>query len=180
MNAISILNFSFTVAKYTAQIRHLQHKVDTETRNGRNIKTLKELIDKRTRTLKFLRRQDYRRFEFILEKLDLEYKPRPAEAIFISRKEGLRKLTSAHCEDIRNARLAEYRQKLEAEQLPFLSEKLKHLEFMRQEQMDLGVEVTVTQKDIDDVRKKYENLKEKRAKEAAEKDDESTKKWKIY
>lgn len=92
----------------------------------------------------------------------------------------MRELTTAHCEDIRNTRLAEYRKKLEAEQLPFLSEKLKHLEFLRQEQIDLGVEVTVTKKEIDDVRKKYEDLKAKRAKEAEEQDDDSTKKWKIY
>lgn len=165
----------------TAKIRYLQHVVNTRARNGRTIKHVKELIEKRTKTLKWLRRWDYKRYEWLLEKLDIEYKPRPETFIMIARKEGLRRLTQIHCDDIRNSRLAEYRHKLEAEQLPFLSEKLKNLEFVRNEQMELGVEVTVTQQEIDDVRAKYEELKAKRvATEAAKDDESSTKKWKIH
>lgn len=165
----------------TAKIRYLQHVVSTTARNGSTIKHAKELIEKRAKTLKWLRRWDYKRYEWLLEKLDIEYKPRPETFIMIARKEGLRRLTQIHCDDIRNSRLAEYRRNLESEQLPFLSEKLKNLEFVRNEQIDLGVEVTVSQQEIDDVRKKYEELKAKRAEIEAEKDDEgSTKKWKIH
>lgn len=165
----------------TARIRYLQHVVNTQKRNGAIIKCLKELIEKRGKTLKWLRRWDYKRYEWILEKLDIEYKPRPQEFIMIARKEGLRQLTRMHCEDIRSTRLAEYRNQLEAEQLPFLSDKLKNLEFVRNEQIELGVQVTITQDQIDDVRQKYEALKAKRAADATEDDDsESVKKWKIY
>ena len=38
---------------------------------------LKELIELRKKWLKFLRKWDYRRFEWLLEKLDLVYKPPP-------------------------------------------------------------------------------------------------------
>lgn len=165
----------------TAKIRYLQHVVATKPRNGATNKFLKEMIEKRQKTLKWLRRWDYKRYEWLLEKLDLEYKPRPDEFIMIARKEGLRQLTRIHCDDIRNSRLADYRKQLEAEQLPFLSEKLKNLEFVRSEQIELGVKVTVSQEEIDDVRQKYEELKAKRDAEQPEEDEgDKTKKWKIY
>lgn len=166
----------------TARIRHLQHVINTSTkRNGAMNKFLKELIEKRGKTLKWLRRWDYKRYEWILEKLDIEYKPAPTEFIMIARKEGLRRLTNIHCDDIRDTRLVKYRRQLENEQLPFLSEKLKNLEFVRNEQIELGVDVTVTQTEIDDVRQKYETLKAKRAEDTTQDDDaDTTKKWKIY
>lgn len=38
---------------------------------------LKEKIEKRNRKLGKLRKYDYKQFEWILDKLDLYYKPRP-------------------------------------------------------------------------------------------------------
>lgn len=175
------MNFPFSVARMTAKIRYLQHVIATKPRNGQTNKFLKETIEKRRKWLKWLRRWDYKRYEWLLEKLDIEYKPRPEEFIMIARKESLRQLTRIHCDDIRTGRLADYRKQLEAEQLPFLSEKLKNLEFVRNEQIELGAEVTVTQKEIDDVRQKYDELKAKRAAEQPDEDDgDKTKKWKIY
>lgn len=166
----------------TQKIRHLQNVLNNlPHRNGPLIKFVKELIEKRHKKLNKLRKVDYRRFEWLLEKLDIEFKPQPESFIMIARKEGLRQLTRIHCDDIRNTRLEAYRKELSAQQLPFLEEKIKNLEFLRNEQIELGVEATVTKKDIDTARQQYEELKAERAKEQPEDDDgDSTKKWKIY
>lgn len=162
----------------TGRIRYLQELVKNTNRNGQTIKNLKELIEKRKKYLSKIRTEDYKLYEWILEKLDLEYKPQPHTFIMIARKEGLRQLTRSHCEDIREARLKEYRADLEAQQLPFLEEKLKNLEFIRKEQLELGVEVTVKQADVDKVRKQYQELKANR--DADSQDDHRGKKWKMY
>lgn len=172
--------FNFAVAQMTARIRYLQNVVNTSKCRGKILVFTKQLIDRRYMVLRRLRNWDYKRFEWILEKLDIEFKPRPQHFIMIARKEGLRRLTHAHCDDVRNTRLTEYHKQLKAEQLPFLSEKLKNMEFIRNEQLELGVEVTITQKDVDDVRQKYEAAKAEFIETATPTDDESTKKWKIY
>lgn len=112
---------------------------------------LKELIDKRKKFLTKLRRWDYKRFEWILEKLDLEYKAYPSYYHWITRRESLTKLTNIHCEDIRDERLAAYRKELESQQMDFLQKKLQNLEFIRKEQIECAVPVTVSAEDIKEV-----------------------------
>ena len=65
------------VAKMTVQIRAMQKYMEDFPRNKQVKVQLKEMIDKRKKFLKYLRRWDYKRFEWILEKLDLVYKPPP-------------------------------------------------------------------------------------------------------
>ena len=96
----------------TASIRGMQEQLDKFPRNVKLKVALKELIDKRKKFLKYLRRWDYRRFEWMLEKLDLVYKPPPTEFHWVTRRESLQKLTDAHCEQIKEDRLAEYRKVL--------------------------------------------------------------------
>lgn len=146
----------------TAQIRSLQEVMEKFPRQSAAKVHLKELIDKRKRFLRYLRRWDYRRFEYILEKLDLVYKPYPTHFHWITRKESLQKLTDIHCDTIRNTRLQSYREMLESQQLDFLAKKLANLEFIRKEQMECKVPVTVSAEQIQAVKKQYAELKEKR------------------
>uniref|UniRef100_A0A182K6J0 Small ribosomal subunit protein uS15m n=1 Tax=Anopheles christyi TaxID=43041 RepID=A0A182K6J0_9DIPT len=147
----------------TARIRSLQDFMEKFPRQSVVKVQLKELIDKRKRFLRYLRRWDYRRFEYMLEKLDLVYKPYPTHFHWITRKDSLRKLTNIHCEQIKETRLEEYRRQLESQQLEFLENKLKTLEFIRKEQTECQVPVTVSSEEIKTVRKRYEELKQKRA-----------------
>lgn len=152
--------FSFaTVARMTATIRRYQEHMEQHPRDKRRKVILKELIDKRKKFLKYLRRWDYRRFEWILEKLDLVYKPPPAKFHWITRKESLQKLTDIHCENLRQEKLAEYRKTLEEQQIPFLEDAIKKMEFIRQEQIDLDIPVTVSLEDIAEHKKQLEELK---------------------
>lgn len=145
----------------TANIRSLQGNMELYPRNKKMQVVTKELIDKRKKFLRHLRRWDYKRFEWILEKLDLVYKAYPSKYHWITRKESLVKLTDIHCDNIRNERISAYRSELEAKQLQFLETKLKNMEFIRQEQIECNVPVTISADDIKTVRAKYEHIKSK-------------------
>lgn len=158
----SLLKFNnFSVAKQTAHIRRMQVVMDKFPRNKRVKVQLKELIDKRKKYLTYLRRWDYKRFEWILEKLDLVYKAYPSYYHWITRRESLTKLTNIHCDTIKEERLAVYRKYLESQQIQFLQKKLENLEFIRKEQIECAVAVTVTTEDIKEVSDKLKNLLEK-------------------
>lgn len=66
-----------SVAKQTVKIRSLQKHMMKFPKDKRSKVILKELIDKRKKFLKYLRRWDYKRFEWLLEKLDIVYRPPP-------------------------------------------------------------------------------------------------------
>lgn len=138
-----------------------------------------QMIRARMEMIRKLRETDYKQYEWLLERLDLQYKPKPDEenTILVARKEGLRRLTDAYCTDIRQQRLNEYRNELEAQQLPFLEQKLNNLIFIRNEQLDMKVNITITQEQIDETRERYEKLKVECDKNKTE---PTNKKWKVY
>lgn len=70
---------------------------------------LKQLIEKRKKHLKYLRKWDYKKFEWILEQLNIVYKPPPTESRWVTRKESLVKLTNKYCDNIRQEKLDELR-----------------------------------------------------------------------
>lgn len=173
----------FSVAQITGTIRFMQHQLETfEVRSKKRRHYRYEawlLIKNRLVMLSNLRNTDYKQYEWLLERLDLQFKPKPQkeDEILIARKEGLRQLTKAYCDDVREQRLNAYRSELEDQKAPFLEQKLKNLEFIRNEQIALKTQVTITQEQIDDIRKQYELLKTERD---AHKEEPTKKKWKIY
>lgn len=150
----------------TAKVRSLQDHMVSFPKDSRRKIILKELIEKRKKHLKFLRRWDYKRFEWILEQLDIEYKPFPENADRVERKKSIRLLTKLHCEKIKQDRLDIYKKELDSKQLKFLEDKIKNLEFIRSEQIECKVPVKVTPEQIAVVKKQYNELKEKREEEA--------------
>ncbi|XP_037715898.1 28S ribosomal protein S15, mitochondrial [Drosophila subpulchrella] len=155
------------LAKMTAVIRRYQEHMDAHPRDKMIKVRLKELIDKRKKFLKYLRRWDYPRFEWILEKLDLVYKPPPTHFHWITRKESLQKLTDTYCENLKEERLEAYHKQLQAQQIPFLEEAIKKMQFVRQEQISCDVPVTVTEEQIADSKRQLAQLKELQQSEAA-------------
>ncbi|KAF5273590.1 hypothetical protein FQR65_LT04588 [Abscondita terminalis] len=159
------------IARWTGAIRALQEIMERFPRNKRLKVKLKEVIDKRKKHLKYLRRWDYKKFEWLIDTLDIVYKPPPNRFHWITRKESLQKLTDKYCDEIKSERLSAYRAQLEAEQPSFLQEKIDTLEFIRKEQEECNVEVTVTQEEIDDVKEQLKNLLQRRAKLNNSEDD---------
>ncbi|XP_055702294.1 28S ribosomal protein S15, mitochondrial [Phlebotomus papatasi] len=142
------------IADQTARIRRLQEIFAAHPRNRVLKVYLKELIDKRKCFLKYMRRWDYRRFEWLLEKLDIVYKAHPAEYVLVGRKYAIRKLTDSHCNEIRENKLEDYRKELESQQVEFLEKKIKNLEFIKKEQETLKLPQTVTEEQINQARQK--------------------------
>lgn len=153
----------------TAKIRSLQDVMEKFPRNKKLKVILKEKIEKRKKFLFYVRRWDYRRYEWLLEKLDLVIKTEPDEYIRVERKASLRKLTTIHCDGIRQERLDSYRKQLEAQQLDFLERKYKNLEFVRNEQIACKVKVTVSENEVKEAKARYEQMV---AKQKKVKDDE--------
>ncbi|EDW08510.1 28S ribosomal protein S15, mitochondrial [Drosophila mojavensis] len=155
------------LARMTALIRRFQSHMEVHPRDKMIKVRLKEMIDKRKKFLKYLRRWDYRRFEWILEKLDLVYKPPPTKFHWITRKESLQKLTDIYCEKIKDERLEAYHKELQEQQIPFLEDAIKKMKFIRQEQIDCDVPVTVTEEQIEEARQQLAQLQELREAAAA-------------
>lgn len=82
----------------------------------------------------------------------------------------MRKLTEMHCENIRQNKLTDYKNLLESQQGPFLRQKLEALKFIRSEQIELQLPITVTEQDIKKVEAQLEDWQIKdEAKEQAKK-----------
>lgn len=146
------------IARWTGVIRAWQDAMEMHPRNVKLKQKLNELIDKRKKNLKYLRTWDYKRFEWLLETLDIVYKPAPSEFRWVARRESLVKLTDKYCEELRQKKLEAYKEQLESEQPAFLEEKLRALKFIQDEQKECGVEVTVTDEEIDNVAKQLKKL----------------------
>lgn len=127
-------------------------------RNKKRKIFLHELIDKRKKHLKYLRRWDYKRFEWLIEKLNIVYKPPPEKFHWITRKESLVKLTDKYCDNIKQERLEAYRLQLEHEKPAFLDEKIRCLQYIKDEEDKYNLEPTVTQAEIDNVKRQREEL----------------------
>lgn len=175
--------FPKTVAKFTGEIRFKQHYIEEGLIKGFPRKffkfDIKRRMLKRWKLLEQLRETDYKQFEWLIERMDLQFKPEPEpeNTIMIARKEGLRQMTKAYCDDLVKQKLDDYRKELESQQLPFLEQKIKNLDFIRNEQKELGVKQTISQKQIDEVRQQYEALKKERE---STKVEPTKKKWKMY
>ncbi|XP_055689135.1 28S ribosomal protein S15, mitochondrial [Lutzomyia longipalpis] len=162
-HALDIGSMEARIADQTARIRRLQDIALQHPRNRKLKVFLKELIEKRTSYLGILRRWDYRRFEWLLDRLDLIYKPQPHEIPLVGRKYAIRKLTDKHCEDIREKKLTDYRQHLESQQIDFLKRKIENLQFILKEQEELKIPQTVTPEQIEETQKKLEEVQQRQA-----------------
>lgn len=155
----------FSVAKMTSSIRAKQQYMEEFPRNSVEKVKLKELIDKRKKFLRYLRKWDYKKFEWVIEKLDILYRPYPEKFHWITRKESLKKLCKTHCDGVRQERLDAYKKQLELKQIDFLVDKIKNLEFIRNEQIECKVPVTVIPEEINAVKKQLVELRQKREEE---------------
>uniref|UniRef100_A0A224XTV7 Small ribosomal subunit protein uS15m n=1 Tax=Panstrongylus lignarius TaxID=156445 RepID=A0A224XTV7_9HEMI len=153
------------VARMTANIRCMQQLMERFPKNAKIKVRLKETIDKRKKLLKFLRTWDYKCFEWILDRLDLIYKPFPPQDVYkrVERKRSLRMLTDKYCENIIDQKLDNYKESLEAQQEEFLEEKIKTLKWIIKEETDCGLDTSINEDDVKQVQDKLENLRKSRS-----------------
>lgn len=146
------------IAALTAEIQYLQKHMEIHPRNVSVKVFLKELIDKRKKYLKLLRKWDYKRFEWVLERLNLTYTAEPEITGKVSRKDALRKLTKNYCDTLIQEKLDAFKKELKEQQKIFYAEKVKKLEYISKVEKEYGLERSVTQEDIEATLKKVEEL----------------------
>ncbi|XP_060829756.1 small ribosomal subunit protein uS15m [Bombus pascuorum] len=146
------------IAAMTSEIQYLQRYMENNPKNKKTKVFLKELIDKRKKFLKRLRKWDYRRFEWLLERLNLIYVAHPKVPGAVSRKNALRQLIKNYCDDIIQQKLNVFKTELREQQKTFFAQKAKNLEYILEEEKKYGLEPTVTQEQIDAARQKAEEL----------------------
>jgi len=88
--------------------------------------------------LRHLRRMDYKRYEWIMEKLDLAFYPQPNPTIPVTRKDSLEKLTTIYCDNIRNDRLEIYKKELAEQKVEFVKEKKETEAWIEKEKKELS------------------------------------------
>ncbi|XP_033212241.1 28S ribosomal protein S15, mitochondrial [Belonocnema kinseyi] len=137
------------IAEMTTEIHRMQDHMQRHPRNIKCKVLLKEKIDKRKKYLKRLRTWDYKRFEWILEKLNLIYKPPPEKFYFVSRKDSVRKLAAMHCNKVKQEKLDAYKTELKAQQKDFFKQKANKIAFIREEEIACGLEPSISLEDIE-------------------------------
>ncbi|XP_053995500.1 28S ribosomal protein S15, mitochondrial [Hylaeus anthracinus] len=146
------------IAAMTSEILYFQQFMKEYPRNVIMKVYLKELIDKRRKFLNDLRKWDYKRFEWVLERMNLVFKATPVKEGPVSRKDSLRILTQQHCDNIVQSKLNAYKKELKAQQKNFYREKAEKLAFILKEEKRWGLKPSVTEEDIEAARKKAEEL----------------------
>jgi len=156
------------IAIYTVKIRNWQHMlIQMWPYKNQPIKhKLTFTIAARRAALERLRKTDYKKYEWILEKLNLFYKPVPKyDFMEISRKASIERLTDLWCEELKKHRLTKYKRDLEAQQPEFLRNKAAKLQHIISEEAELGLTPTVTQDQVDECIKRAEDIEAKLSKE---------------
>jgi len=152
------------IAVCTVRIRNLQHYlINLWPYKNQPVKNkLTYLIASRRKMLIALREEDYRKYEWILEKLNLFYKPVPKyDHVEVSRRASIERLTDIWCQELKQNRLDKYKRKLEEEQPKFLRNKAAKLQHIMQEEKDLGLQATVNQEEIDECLRRADEIEAK-------------------
>ncbi|KAM0724489.1 Small ribosomal subunit protein uS15m [Formica fusca] len=136
------------IANFTIRILELQEYLKEHPKHSAAKVHLKIAIDRRKKWLKHLRTWDYRRFEWVLEKLNLVYTPLPEPPLQITRKDSLRRLTEKHCDELKQDKLNIYKKELKMLQKQFYVEKAEKLAFIREEELTCGLQPSVSEEDV--------------------------------
>ncbi|XP_027223376.2 small ribosomal subunit protein uS15m [Penaeus vannamei] len=132
------------IAMMTIKIRNLQKETFKCKKNIVQRCYLQELIDRRKKTLKHLRRMDYKRFEWLIGELNIIFRPPPRYYRWVARKASLKKLVRMRKREIIHKKLNEYKESLESQKEPFLKEKAETLKWIAETEKSLGLPVSVT------------------------------------
>lgn len=138
-HALDYSSMEAAIAALTIRIRNGQKFMFKHKKDVFYNHRLKEAVEKRKKLLLNLRKMDYKKFEWVLEKLDLIYQSIPNPNSRITRKGSLQRLTSHYCNSIRENRLAAYKKDLEEQKVAFAKEKEVLIRWIEKEEIELGL-----------------------------------------
>ena len=119
------------IAQLTARIRNLQYRVLKAEAKAINMPGLRHVckinVDLRRAYIRRLRAYDYKKYEWLLEKLNLVFKERPFSWEMIQKKRHLDRLTELWCDELKQFKLDGLKSELEAQQPEYLRNKAETL-----------------------------------------------------
>ncbi|KAF2358234.1 Ribosomal protein S15 [Trinorchestia longiramus] len=136
--AAKITQLTVSIRYHQNEIAYLMAAKDPEMRHRMHMR-----VDRRKKYLRRLRHTDYKQFEWLLEKLNLLYKPRVMQGGPVYRYDSLRKLVNMRCNNLRKAKLAAYKAKLDSQKEEYQQEKKATLQWIKETEEKLGIPVTV-------------------------------------
>jgi len=168
-------SLSVAIASMTVGIRNDQEQIAEEMKelgkiHRRRALSVRQRVATRLVLLKWLRQRDYKKFEWLLETLNIVYKPRPFEHEDIQRRVHQSRLTALWCDELRLHKLNEYKQSLDKQQPQFLREKAEKLKWIMAEEKELGMEATVTDAEIESLLEKADTLEAKMAQDTTQRE----------
>jgi len=156
------------IALLTVKIRNLQHNLIQQWpyKNQPLKHHLTHMVSLRRKNIGILRSKDYRKYEWLLEKLNLLYKPMPwdtpdgvvGEKENVARKASIERLTDLWCEELEKHRMTAYRNKLEDQQPEFLRKKAEKLKEVMEIEEKYGFEPTVTEDEVSECLRRAEEI----------------------
>uniref|UniRef100_V5HR36 Small ribosomal subunit protein uS15m n=1 Tax=Ixodes ricinus TaxID=34613 RepID=V5HR36_IXORI len=129
-------SMEYKIAHKTFRIRRLKEVLAAFPKR-KEVKTdLCHAIHSRNKMLKYLRRWDRERFDFVTQKLQISFTPAPLNCLPppFTKKGDLRRLTKEYCAKMKQDKLDAFHAKLKAERADFLEEKRKTEEWIRSEE----------------------------------------------
>lgn len=169
------------ITTLTVRIRSMQHALIQQWpyKNQPMKHSLTHRVSARRELLRRLREQDYKRYEWLLEKLNLLYKPMPHDTgpgvlgvkENVERKKSIQRLTDLWCDELQKHRLGAYRRKQEAAQPEFLRRKAETLREILDTEIELDVPRTVTEEEIASCVERAVELEARQAGEPEEQED---------
>jgi small subunit ribosomal protein S15 len=161
---VRIARLTVEIRNHQAAITELHGRLSGKKRNQARKHDLKILIDHRRTMLSNLRQRDYKKFEWLLEALNIVYKPRPMENWeAIERRKHQDRLTDLWCDEMRTYRLHKFKQELEQKQPDFLRRKAKLLKEILDEELKLAKTPSVSETEIEETLKKADIIEKKLA-----------------
>lgn len=175
------------IIKATVYIRYFQKKgLQTEPRNpgftrknpqGHLKNVTKILVDVRRCKLAALRSRDYKKFEYLLEKLNLVYKPRPLVWERVERKACLERMADIYCEEMKEYKLNEVKESFEAKLPDHFRQKAETLRWIQKEEEELGLPSSVKEEEIEKALKMAEEYQARKEKTEAKTREEKSQKF---
>jgi len=135
------------IGALTVKVRHFQQQWQQP--ESRRLGHLRYNVvcntDKRSGQLRRLRNTDYRRFEWVLEQMNIVYRPPlPYQAdVSLSRKSGIRRMVQIFCDGLRQEKLDALKARFEAETPAFERERRAACEWIAAEEAALGLPSSV-------------------------------------
>jgi len=168
-------SLAVSIASLTVYIRNDQEQMKEEFDrlgywNRKRQLSLKGRVNTRRVLLRWLRQKDYKKFEWLLETLNMVYKPRPFQHEEIQRRVHQARLTALWCDELRTHKLHQYKTTLEKQQPDFLREKAEKYKWMIEEEKELGLEPSVDEAEVDRLLKQADQIEERISKDTKERE----------